>query len=225
MKNKFLLFLQFFCLIADSKENSFIKKNVFEIKENQNNNNVNFNNISLENVYDLNINEKRNITINNLTQFMFVLKNLTINSEINLNISPNSNNIKFENIIINDKEYSNLNISNNNIYLYPKNKTVKIVIRTNLIDKEKKHNSFYISLNLEENENEKYDTLLTIVMILGCISIMGGIGILTSCKLLGKDRENYACEIFLMVYCCCFCCCTKNKANETQKKKFKRKKY
>ena len=152
MKDILLLCLILFCFVSFSKEKKLFTRNTIDTKEKQKKfidieNKIFFNNNSLEKVYALNVNEKKNIAINNPTKFIFVLKNLTLNSEMNLLIGPNGNNIQFENIIINDEKLSNVNASNiNKIYYKIQNETVRVEIRANLKDKEKKNNSFYISL-------------------------------------------------------------------------------
>lgn len=201
MKDILILFLALLCLVNNSEEiTKFINKSFIETKKEKSNfsdteNDSNINITSLENIYDLNINEKKKIEINNLSQFVFILKNSTTNSEINLNIYSNGNNIQFENIKINDKEFSNINNSKiNNFYFNPKNKTVKIEIKANLINKERKDNSFYISLS-SKNDGSIY--FIWIIRSIAFVLFIAYIGIF--CR---DDNEKF-CEVFKAVFCCC----------------------
>lgn len=212
MKDILLLGLILFCFISFSKSKRFFTSNIIDTKKKSNNfldieNDAFFNNnSSLENVYNLNLNEKKNIAISNLTQFVFILKNLTINSEINLTIGPSGNNIQFENIIIDDNEFSNINISNgNSIYYTPKNETVKVEVRANLKDKENKNNSFHVSfIKIEKKTKNALRDSALYIGIVTCILnyiVAFAFGIYTSETGSGSIFKNFA-----AAFCCCFRC-------------------
>ena len=225
MKDILLLGLILSCFISFSKSKMFFASNIIDTKEKLNNfldieNNASFNNnISLENVYDLYVNEKKNITISNLTQFVFTLKNLTINSEINLAIGPRGNNIRFENIIIDDNELSNINTSNgNSIYYTPKNETVKFEVRVNLKNNETKNNSFYVSFIKIEKKTKKAlrDSAFYIGIIWGLFSLIFDLSVIS---FISEGKVGSICENFTAAFCCC--CCKKKTKIKSSKKKFR----
>ena len=205
-----------FSFISFSKEKRYITSTIIHPPNNFSNieNNAYLNNTFLKNVFDLNENEKKNISICNLTHFVFILKNLTINSEINLNISSIGNNIHFENIRINDNEYySKLKTSNiNNIYFTPKNETVKVEITANPKDKEKKYNSFNVSfIKIEKNTK---DNLRISAIVIGIFSGVANFGLAT--MFMESEKTGSISETFSYVFCCC---CVKNKSKKKTKNK------